>query len=195
MSDAPFVIVGLGNPGRQYAHNRHNIGYMVADLLAERVGDSFKRHSRAPKAEVAEGRIRPGGPKLVLVKPLTFMNLSGSPVSALASFYKVPLEQVIVVHDELDLPYTSIKVKTGGGEGGHNGLRSISQVFGSKNYVRVRFGIGRPSGRQDPADFVLSDFSAVERKDLAYFVDRTADVVEAIVDNGVDWAQNAYHPA
>ncbi|WP_018351732.1 aminoacyl-tRNA hydrolase [Longispora albida] len=193
--DATFLVVGLGNPGKQYAGNRHNVGFMVADLLAGRAGATFGRHARAPKAEVAEGRIRPGGPKLVLVKPLTYMNLSGGPVAALARFYKVLPEHVIAVHDELDVPFTSIRIKLGGGEGGHNGLRSMTQTLATKDYVRVRFGIGRPPGRQDPADFVLSDFSTVERKELAFFVDRAADVVEAVMDNGVEWAQNAYHAA
>ncbi|GIG58487.1 peptidyl-tRNA hydrolase [Longispora fulva] len=195
MSDETFLVVGLGNPGKQYAGNRHNVGFQVADLLAERVGAKFGRHARAPKAEVAEGRVRPGGPKLVLVKPLTFMNLSGPPVAALAGFYKIPPERIIAVHDELDVPFTSLRIKIGGGEGGHNGLRSMSQSLGTKDYVRVRFGIGRPPGRQDAADFVLSDFSSVERKELPYFVDRTADIVEAVADNGVEWAQNTYHAA
>jgi PTH1 family peptidyl-tRNA hydrolase len=121
------------------------------------------------------------------------MNLSGAPVAALAQFYKVPLEQVVAVHDELDVPYGQVRVKRGGGEGGHNGLRSMSKSLGSKDYARVRFGIGRPPGRQDPADFVLSDFSAVERKELEFLVDRAADVAEAVVVRGVEWAQNAYH--
>ncbi|MEV6597405.1 aminoacyl-tRNA hydrolase [Actinoplanes sp. NPDC051346] len=190
--DAPWLVVGLGNPGREYAANRHNVGFMVADLLASRVNGKFGRHKRAV-AEVAEGRLGFGGPKLILVKPLTYMNLSGAPVVALAQFFKVPIEQVIAVHDELDVPYGQVRVKRGGGEGGHNGLRSMSKSWGSKEYARVRFGIGRPPGRQDPADFVLSDFSGVERKELEFLVDRAADVVEAVVFEGVEWAQNKYH--
>ncbi len=189
---APWLVVGLGNPGREYAGNRHNVGFMVAELIAGRVGARFGRHRRAV-AEVAEGFLSVGGPKVVLVKPLTYMNLSGAPVAALAQFYKVPLEQVVAVHDELDVPYGQVRVKRGGGEGGHNGLRSMSKSLGSKDYARVRFGIGRPPGRQDPADFVLSDFSAVERKELDYLVDRAADAVEAVVQRGLEWAQNAYH--
>jgi PTH1 family peptidyl-tRNA hydrolase len=189
---APWLVVGLGNPGREYAGNRHNVGFMVAELIAGRVGARFGRHRRAV-AEVAEGFLSVGGPKVVLVKPLTYMNLSGAPVAALAQFYKVPLEQVVAVHDELDVPYGQVRVKRGGGEGGHNGLRSMSKSLGSKDYARVRFGIGRPPGRQDPADFVLSDFSAVERKELEFLVDRAADVAEAVVVRGVEWAQNAYH--
>ena len=190
--DAPWLVVGLGNPGREYAANRHNVGFMVADLLASRVGARFGRAKRAV-AEVAEGRLGFGGPKLILVKPLTFMNLSGAPVVALAQFFKVPVDNVLAVHDELDVPYGQVRVKRGGGEGGHNGLRSMSKSLGSKEYARVRFGIGRPPGRQDPADYVLSDFSGAERKELEFLVDRAADVVEAIVHEGVEWAQNKYH--
>ncbi len=190
--DAPWLVVGLGNPGREYAGNRHNVGVMVADLLASRVGGKFGRHKRAV-AEVAEGRLGFGGPKLILAKPLTFMNLSGAPVVALAQFFKVPVDNVVAVHDELDVPYGQVRVKRGGGEGGHNGLRSMSKSLGSKEYARVRFGIGRPPGRQDPADYVLSDFSGAERKELEFLVDRAADMVEAVVLEGVEWTQNKYH--
>ncbi|MER7888392.1 aminoacyl-tRNA hydrolase [Micromonospora sp. NPDC094482] len=188
----PWLVVGLGNPGREYAANRHNVGFLVADLLAGRVGAKFGRHRRAV-AEVAEGRLGFGGPRLVLVKPLTYMNLSGGPVAALAQFYKVAPGQVIAVHDELDIGYGQVRVKCGGGEGGHNGLRSMSKSLGTKEYVRVRFGIGRPPGRQDPADYVLSDFGAVERKELEFLVDRAADVVESVIARGVEPTQNLYH--
>ncbi|MEU9824505.1 aminoacyl-tRNA hydrolase [Micromonospora chersina] len=190
----PWLVVGLGNPGREYAGNRHNVGFMVAELLAGRVGGKFGRHKRA-MAEVAEGRLGFGGPKLVLLKPLTYMNLSGGPVVALAQFHKIPPERVIAVHDELDIPYGQVRVKCGGGEGGHNGLRSMSKSLGTKDYVRVRFGIGRPPGRQDPADYVLSDFSSSERKELEFLVDRAADVVESVVTKGVEPTQNLYHGA
>jgi PTH1 family peptidyl-tRNA hydrolase len=190
--DAPWLVVGLGNPGREYAGNRHNVGFMVADLLASRTGGKLGRHKRAV-AEVAEGRLGFGGPKLILAKPLTFMNLAGAPVAALSQFFKVPVEHVIAVHDELDVPYGQVRAKRGGGEGGHNGLRSMSRSLGSKEYARVRVGIGRPPGRQDPADYVLSDFSGAERKELDFLVDRAADVVEAVVLEGVEWAQNKYH--
>nr|WP_230417005.1 aminoacyl-tRNA hydrolase [Micromonospora tarapacensis] len=186
------MVVGLGNPGRQYAHNRHNVGFMVADLLADRVGGRFGRHKRA-MAEAAQGRLGFGGPKLVLMKPLTYMNLSGGPVAGLAQFHKVSPGRVIAVHDELDIDYGQLRVKCGGGEGGHNGLRSMSKSLGTKDYVRVRFGIGRPPGRQDPADYVLSDFSPVERKELDFLVDRAADVVESVVTLGVEPTQNRYH--
>ncbi|MET7877968.1 aminoacyl-tRNA hydrolase [Micromonospora profundi] len=188
----PWLVVGLGNPGREYAGNRHNVGFMVADLLAGRVGARFGRHKRAV-AEVAEGRLGFGGPKLVLAKPLTYMNLSGGPVAALSQFYKVPPAQVIAVHDELDIGFGQVRIKCGGGEGGHNGLRSMSKSLGTKDYVRVRFGVGRPPGRQDPADYVLSDFGAAERKELDFLVDRAADVVESVILKGVEPTQNLYH--
>lgn len=192
VESGPWLLVGLGNPGREYAGNRHNVGFLIADLLAGRSGARFGRHRRA-MADVAEGRLGFGGPKVILVKPLTFMNLSGGPVSSLAQFFKVPVERVVAVHDELDVPFGQVRAKRGGGEGGHNGLRSMSKSLGSKEYARVRFGVGRPPGRQDPADFVLSDFSGVERKELDFLVDRAADVVEAVVHEGVEWAQNKYH--
>jgi PTH1 family peptidyl-tRNA hydrolase len=152
-----WLVVGLGNPGRGYEHNRHNVGFMIADLLARRAGVTFGRHRRAVAA-VAEARLGVGidAPSLALAKPLTYMSLSGGPVAALASFYKVPAERIIAVYDELDLPFGVLRTKIGGGEGGHNGARSVSQSLATRDYLRVRFGIGRPPGRQDPADFVLS---------------------------------------
>lgn len=192
--DETYLVVGLGNPGREYTGNRHNAGFLVADLLGGRIGARFGRHKRAV-AEVAEGRLAPGGPRVVLAKPLTYMNLSGGPVAALSQFYKIPIGNIIAVHDELDLGYGTVRAKIGGGEGGHNGLRSMSKSLGGKDYVRVRFGIGRPPGRQDPADFVLSDFNAAERKELEFLVDRAADVVETVVTRGVEVAQNAYNGA
>lgn len=192
--NAPWLVVGLGNPGREYAKNRHNVGFLVADLLAGRIGARFGRHRKAV-ADVAEGRLGVGeqAPRLVLAKPMTYMNLSGGPVAALCRFYKVPVDRLLAVHDELDLPYGVLRAKQGGGEGGHNGLRSVSQSLSTKDYLRVRFGIGRPPGRQDPADYVLSDFTAAERKELDYLVDRAADLAEAVVTRGLEWAQNAYH--
>lgn len=189
----PWLVAGLGNPGPEYAGNRHNVGFMVADLLAGRIGARFGRARRA-SAELAEGFLAPGGPKLVLLKPQTYMNLSGGPVASLAQFYKIPLEQIVAVHDELDIPYGQVRLKLGGGEGGHNGLRSLTRSLGGKDYLRVRVGIGRPPGRQDPADYVLSNFSATERKELDFVVDRAADAVEALITKGLEWAQNAYHP-
>src|SRR5207244_9568580 len=136
-----------------------------------------------------------GGPRLVLGKPLTYMNLSGGPVAGLAQFYKVPVERIVAIHDELDIAFGTIRLKQGGGEGGHNGLRSMSKSLGDKDYLRVRFGIGRPPGRQDPADFVLSDFSAVERKELEFLIDRAADATESLIERGLEWSQHTYHAA
>ena len=194
MQTAPWLVVGLGNPGPAYAHNRHNVGFRIADVLADRAGVRFSRHRRAVAA-VAEGRLGgvPGGPKLVLAKPMTYMNLSGGPVVGLVNFYKIPRERIVVVHDELDIPYGQLRLKLGGGEGGHNGLRSVSSALGSRDYLRVRFGIGRPPGRQDPADYVLSDFSTAERKELDVLIDRAADAVETLIAKGLETAQNIYH--
>jgi PTH1 family peptidyl-tRNA hydrolase len=191
---APWLIVGLGNPGPEYAMNRHNVGFMVADLLAERTGGRFKRAAKA-QAQVVEGRLGPAGPgsrRVVLAKPMSYMNLSGGPVKALAEFYKVPLERVVAVHDELDIGYGTLRLKLGGGDNGHNGLKSVTKALGA-GYHRVRFGIGRPPGRMQVADFVLKDFSAAERKELDYFVDRAADAVECLVAEGLERAQSAYN--
>ncbi|MBM9505016.1 aminoacyl-tRNA hydrolase [Actinacidiphila acididurans] len=190
----PWLVAGLGNPGPEYARNRHNIGFMVADLLAERMGGTFKRDRRA-QAQVVEGRIGPPGPgshRVVLVKPQSFMNVSGGPVTALKDFHKVPLERLIVVHDELDIDYATLRLKLGGGDNGHNGLKSITKSLGP-GYLRVRAGIGRPPGRMDVAAFVLKDFSATERKDLDWFVDRAADAVEALITDGLERAQSTYN--
>lgn len=189
-----WLVVGLGNPGPGYAKNRHNAGFMVADLLAARIGTKFGRARRAA-SEMAEGHLRAGGPRLVIAKPTTFMNLVGGPTANLAQFYKVPPERIIAVHDELDLEFGTIRVKVGGGEGGHNGLRSISRSMATKEYVRVRFGIGRPPGRQDSADYVLSDFTAAQRKELEFLIDRATDMVESVIEIGVEPTQNKYHGA
>ncbi|MGW0700955.1 aminoacyl-tRNA hydrolase [Streptomyces sp. NPDC002867] len=196
MSDvnAPWLIVGLGNPGPGYAANRHNVGFMVADLLAERIGGSFKRAQKA-QAQVLEGRIGAPGPsnrRVILAKPMSYMNLSGGPVTVLRDFYKVPTEHVVAVHDELDIDYGTLRLKLGGGDNGHNGLKSMTKAMGP-DYHRVRFGIGRPPGRMQVADFVLKDFSSAERKELDYFVDRAADAVECLVIDGLERAQGTYN--
>lgn len=189
-----WLVAGLGNPGREYERNRHNVGFAVVDLIAVRTRARFGRHRRA-FADVAETRLGVGvdAPAVILAKPMTYMNLSGGPVAALAQFYKVVPERIIAVHDELDLPYGTLRAKLGGGEGGHNGLRSISQSLSTKDYYRVRFGIGRPPGRQDPADYVLQDFTTAERKELEFLVDRCADITESIISHGLEWTQNTYH--
>ncbi|MFF9349532.1 aminoacyl-tRNA hydrolase [Streptomyces sp. NPDC014734] len=196
MSDAtaPWLIVGLGNPGPEYAANRHNVGFMVVDLLAERIGGKFKRAQKA-QAQVVEGRVGPPGPssrRVVLAKPMSYMNLSGGPVTALCDFYKVPLDRVVAVHDELDIDFGTLRLKLGGGDNGHNGLKSMTKSLGA-GYHRVRFGIGRPPGRMQVADFVLKDFSSTERKDLAYCVDRAADAVECLLAEGLERAQGTYN--
>ncbi|MGH3794630.1 MAG: aminoacyl-tRNA hydrolase [Pseudonocardiaceae bacterium] len=183
------LVVGLGNPGLGYAGNRHNVGFMVVDELAQRVGQRFKAHKT--RADILEARL--AGRRTVLARPRSFMNLSGGPVAGTARFFKVPPTDVVVVHDDLDLDYGVIKLKRGGGEGGHNGLRSISASLGSRDYLRVRFGIGRPPGRSDPADFVLHDFSSVQRRELDLLVDRCADAVEQLLALGLTATQNQFH--
>ncbi|OAR26153.1 aminoacyl-tRNA hydrolase [Streptomyces sp. ERV7] len=192
-ANAPWLVVGLGNPGPEYTGNRHNVGFMVADLLASRIGGKFKAHKA--RAQVVEGRIGPAGPfnrRVILAKPLSYMNLSGGPVTQLRDFYKVPVENIVAVHDELDIDYGVLRLKLGGGDNGHNGLKSMTKSFGP-DYHRVRFGIGRPPGRMQVADFVLKDFSSTERKELDYFVDRAADAVEALVIEGLERAQSTYN--
>lgn len=192
MSDDRFLIVGLGNPGPRYAATRHNIGYAVVELLALRVaGRSAKFKAHRSRCEIMETRL--GGAPVVLARPMSFMNESGGPVNAAARFFKVPVERIIAVHDDLDLPFGALRVKRGGGEGGHNGLRSMTSALGSREYARVRFGIGRPPGRQDPADFVLREFGSAERKELGYLVDRAADATEAVVALGLEVAQNEFN--
>ncbi|OLT49243.1 aminoacyl-tRNA hydrolase [Saccharomonospora sp. CUA-673] len=183
------LLAGLGNPGPKYAGNRHNAGFLVLDELAARVGGKFKAHKSG--AEILEGRL--GGRKVVLAKPRSFMNLSGGPLLAAARFYKIDAAGLVVVHDELDVPYGSLRLKLGGGDNGHNGLRSITKSFGTKDYYRVRFGVGRPPGRMDAADFVLKDFATVERRELPLNVDRCADAVEELLAGGLTAAQNTFH--
>ncbi len=189
MADDVWLVVGLGNPGPSYAGHRHNAGHMVLDLLAERVGGRFKAHKG--RCDVVEARL--AGARAVLAKPKSYMNLTGGPTAAVRDFFKVPVERVVVVHDELDIPFGSLRLKRGGGDNGHNGLRSLSSALGSKDYLRVRFGIGRPPGRQDPADFVLKDFSGAERKELPFLVDRAGDAVEALLTGPLEAAQNTFH--
>ncbi|WP_294646996.1 aminoacyl-tRNA hydrolase [uncultured Rothia sp.] len=193
MSDA-WLIVGLGNPGPEYEKTRHNIGQMVLDELAKEVGGSFKKHSKA-SAVVVEGRLGFGGPKVILMKSLGYMNTSGGPVSALAQFYDINPDRIIAVHDELDIPFDTIKLKIGGGEGGHNGLRDITKALGTKDYYRVRTGIGRPPGRMDTADFVLKPFSSTEAKDLPFLISNAADATVMLIKEGLQATQQRYHGA
>jgi peptidyl-tRNA hydrolase, PTH1 family len=192
-SASTWLVVGLGNPGPEYARTRHNIGQMVVDELAERFGTRLGSHKAG--AVVGTAHTVPGGPKLLLAKPSSYMNVSGRPVGALARFYSVAPAHVIVVHDELDIPFDALKLKVGGSEGGHNGLKSISQVLGTRDYPRVRVGIGRPPGRQPAADFVLKPFSAAERELLPMHVDRAADAVVELATATLERAQQKFHPS
>ncbi|MCS5734289.1 aminoacyl-tRNA hydrolase [Herbiconiux daphne] len=186
-----WLVVGLGNPGPGYAANRHNVGQMVVAELANRMRATFKSHKG--NAMVAEGRVVPGGPRFIVAKPNTYMNVSGGPVNALLKAYGIPPEHLIVVHDELDIPFDTLKLKQGGGHGGHNGLRDIIAATGSADFVRVRVGIGRPPGRQQAADFVLQNFSSTERETLPNLIVDAADAVELIAGSGLAAAQLKVH--
>lgn len=191
-----WLVVGLGNPGPGYAGNRHNVGAMVVDELCRRHGGTLKRHkTRAGVAEVRLG-VLPGGapgPRAILAVPASYMNVSGGPVAGLLSYYSLAPERLVVVHDDLDIDFDTVRLKLGGGEGGHNGLRSISTSIRTRDYLRVRVGIGRPPGRMDPADFVLKDFSTVERKDLPLLIDTAADAAEELTARGLLAAQQRFH--
>ena len=187
-----WLVVGLGNPGPRYAGTRHNIGYLVDDELASRMGAGFRRH-KSGRADVVEGRLAIGGPKVVLVRPHTYMNELGGPVSALAKFYKVDAAHVVAIHDELDIAFGTLRIKLGGGDNGHNGLRSMRSSLGTGDFYRVRFGVGRPPGRQDPADFLLSNFPAGARTDLEIEVGRAADAVESLLTVGLERTQNTFN--
>jgi peptidyl-tRNA hydrolase, PTH1 family len=190
-----WLVVGLGNPGPAYAGHRHNVGYLVDDVLADRMGSPFRAH-KSGRADVVEGRLGPVGsetPRVVLARPRSYMNESGGAVSTLAKFYKVPPERIIAVHDELDIPYGALRIKLGGGDNGHNGLRSMRSSLGTGDFYRVRVGIGRPPGRQDPADFVLSNYSTAERKELEMNVVEAADAVESLVADGLERTQQRFN--
>ena len=194
MSDV-WLVVGLGNPGPGYAGNRHNIGYLVVDELVRRLGTPLRAH-KTGRAEVAEARLGPpgsDGPRLVLARPRSYMNEVGGPVKALATFYKIEPSRIIAIHDELDIDFGTLRTKLGGGDNGHNGLKSLRSSFGTGDFYRVRAGIGRPPGRQDVADFVLSDYSGVERKELPFQVDSAADAVESLVLEGLDKTQQRFN--
>ncbi|MGL5858113.1 MAG: aminoacyl-tRNA hydrolase [Angustibacter sp.] len=196
MSPGPWLVVGLGNPGPRYAGNRHNVGAMAVQVLAARLGGAGRQHRTG--ARVVDGRLgalRGGapGPRVLLAVPASFMNESGGPVAALVSFYGVEVDRVVVIHDELDLPFGALRIKRGGGEGGHNGLRSISRSIRTRDYLRIRVGIGRPPGRQDPADFVLRDFSSTERQGVPLLLEDAADATQQVVAEGLAAAQNRWH--
>ena len=193
MAADTFLIVGLGNPGATYAGNRHNVGQMVADALAGRIKSGFKSHKSG--AVVAEGRLSMGGPKVIVAKSTGYMNTSGRPVAGLVKFFDVPLSNVIVVYDELDIPAMDVRLKLGGGHAGHNGIRDIIAALGSPDFVRVRVGIGRPPGQQSVSDYVLGNFGTVERKELPVTLELAADAAEMVVTHGLQAAQQRFHGA
>jgi PTH1 family peptidyl-tRNA hydrolase len=189
MADERWLIAGLGNPGPGYAGNRHNAGSMVADELAARIGARFR--AGRFRSVIAEGRL--DGTPVTVAKPLTYMNESGGPVAGLRGYYHLDPGHIVVIHDELDLPFGTVRIKLGGGDNGHNGLRSVTAALGTREYYRVRVGIGRPPGRMDPAAFVLKDFTAAERKELPFLIDRAADATAALLSTGLAAAQNEFH--
>ena len=191
MTDDSWLVVGLGNPGPGYASNRHNVGQMALAELAHRVSATFKSHKA--NATVAEARLLPGGPKLILAKPNSFMNLSGGPVAALLRFFDLDASRLIVLHDELDIPFDTVRLKSGGGHGGHNGVRDIAAAIGTPDFVRVRIGIGRPPGRQDAADFVLKPFTGAEREVLPSLLSDAVDATELVITEGLLAAQARFH--
>jgi len=186
----PRLVVGLGNPGPNYAPTRHNLGFMVADRLAARLGSTFKTHKRSG-ADIVSGRL--AGRPVVLAKPRNYMNDSGRQVAPLAKFYSVSPTDIVVIHDDLDLDFGRIRLKLGGGEGGHNGLRSVASALGSKDFQRVRIGIGRPPGRKDPAVFVLEKFTRAEQAEVPTMCEQAADAIELLIELGLEPAQNRVH--
>jgi PTH1 family peptidyl-tRNA hydrolase len=190
-----WLVVGLGNPGPTYAGTRHNVGQLVVEELARRLGGSWRSH-KTGRAEVVEGRLGAPGtdaPRVVLARPRSYMNESGGPVKALATFYKVPPDRIIAIHDELDIDFGTLRSKLGGGDNGHNGLKSMRSSLGTGDFYRVRAGIGRPPGRQNPADFVLSGYSSTERKELPFQVDSAADAVESLITKGLEATQQRFN--
>jgi len=188
-----WLVVGLGNPGDQYAATRHNIGQMVIDELARRHSVKFSSHKS--RTDIAAFKLGVGidAHSVIIGKSKSYMNETGGPVKALANFYSVEPTKIIALHDELDIPFAAIRTKLAGGDNGHNGLKSMTSSFGTPDYYRIRLGIGRPMGQQDPADFVLKAFSKVEQKDLPEFIDRGADVVESLITKGLEATQSAYN--
>lgn len=189
MTDA-WLVVGLGNPGARYERTRHNVGAMAADRLVATAGEKWKAHK---KSGAAVATVRLSGTPVIVAKPTTYMNESGRQIGPLAKFYSVPTPNVVVLHDELDIDFGAVRLKRDGGEGGHNGLRSISQVLGARDYLRVRLGIGRPPGRQDPADFVLKPFASAERSQLPLMLENACDATELLIGHSLEDAQNQVH--
>lgn len=191
-----YAIVGLGNPGAQYEKTRHNIGHMVVAELASRAGSALRAHRSTRTHHLTAFLGAPGiGERVAIATCDSFMNLSGSPVISLLDYYDIAPENLIVIHDDLDLPFATLKLKRGGGEGGHNGLKSISQHLGTRDYIRLRCGIGRPPGRQDPAAFVLKPFAKAESGELPLIIARAADAVEDVIMTGLEAATMRLHTA
>lgn len=186
----PILVVGLGNPGPNYAKNRHNVGFMASEILADRIGEKFKVHKKSG-AEVATGRL--AGRSVVLAKPRVYMNESGRQVGPLAQFFSLSPADIVVIHDDLDIDFGRIRLKLGGGEGGHNGLRSVASALGTRDFQRVRIGVGRPPGRKDPAAFVLENFNATERTEVPTICEQAADATELLIVHGLEPAQNTVH--
>ncbi len=182
-----YVVVGLGNPGPKYTETRHNVGVKVLEFLRERIDAKLKTHKSG--CLTAEGRL--GDKPIVLARPTSYMNESGRPVGQLVRWYKAPADRVIIVHDEIDIPFGEVRVKFGGGTAGHNGLKSIASHLHTNDFARVRIGVSRPRGSREAADHVLAEFSAAERKELPEIIERSADAVEAIVVNGVERAMGS----
>jgi PTH1 family peptidyl-tRNA hydrolase len=188
-----WLVAGLGNPGDQYAATRHNVGQMVIDQLVKR--HSIKLASHKSRTHIAAYKLGVGidAHQIILAKSHSYMNESGGPIKALANFYSVEPEKIIALHDELDISFAAIRTKLGGGDNGHNGLKSMTSAFDTPDYYRVRLGIGRPMGQQDPADFVLKQFSKEEKKDLEEFIERGADVVEFLIEHGLELTQGKFN--
>jgi PTH1 family peptidyl-tRNA hydrolase len=188
-----WLVVGLGNPGDQYSATRHNIGQMVIDELASRHSIKFSSHKSRTEIAAYKLGVSTAAHSIILAKSKSYMNETGGPIKALANFYSVETENIIALHDELDIPFAAIRTKFAGGDNGHNGLKSMTSAFDGPDYYRVRLGIGRPMGQQDPADFVLKAFSKVEQKELNEFIDRGADVVESLITKGLEITQSAHN--
>ena len=188
-----WLVVGLGNPGDEYAATRHNVGQMVIDHLLKR--HNLKLSSHKSRCDITAFKLGVGidAHSIILAKSKSYMNETGGPVKALASFYSVETAKIIVLHDELDIGYAAIRAKLAGGDNGHNGLKSLTTSFGTAEYFRIRLGIGRPMGEQDPADFVLKQFSKEEKKSLDEFIDRGADCVEFLIEKGLDLTQSKFN--
>ncbi len=188
-----WLLIGLGNPGKEYEKTRHNIGAALISEYAKKAGVKFSSHKS--RADIAEISIGVGAQRVLLIAATLrcYMNESGGPTSSLANFFKVNSDHIIIAHDELDIPFQSIRVKYGGGDNGHNGLKSVTSGLSSSDYYRIRLGIGRPIGEQDPADFVLKPFSSAERKDLDLFLQRGIDAVELLITQGIERAQNSFN--